>query len=59
MKNVPSNASAATNMMSPEETYCSTEYGIMNWKLRTIPMKTKISDANNICLPKDFDDKNY
>ena len=50
---LPSSTSAATNMMSPEQTYCGTEYGTINWKLKSIPRKTTISDASNICLPRD------
>ena len=47
---LPSSTSAKMNIMSPEQTYCGTEYGIIMWKLRSIPTHTIISDANKICL---------
>ena len=39
--------------MSPEQTYCGTEYGIIMLKLRSMPMRTIISDASKICLQSD------
>jgi hypothetical protein len=39
--------------MSPEQTYCGTEYGINRLKLRSMPIHTIISDAIKICLQSD------
>lgn len=47
---LPSSTSAATKVMSAEETYWGTVYELAMWKLEIIPTNTIISDASRICL---------